>query len=68
MKIHDAEQEIATILAGVEREYEADVDGIEIQDIEVTRMEDNRPQLQRHVRIEMKRRPGQDWAQAREAR
>lgn len=57
-----AEVQIAAVLAKLERETDALVDDIQIKQMEVTRMQDDRPQMHRYVKITMHRAPGSQWA------
>lgn len=52
---------IVNALRDFERETGHVVRGIELVDIEITRMGDRRPQLQRTVRIESDPVPGTSW-------
>jgi len=61
MTVDEAERHIANILAGLEKEHEANVEEIEVKDVEVTRMSDTRRQLLRRVVITLTRRPGTRW-------
>lgn len=63
MKPSEAERQIAAILASVEAREGAYVDRVEIQDTEITSMDDPRRQIMREVRIELSRVPGQRWGQ-----
>jgi hypothetical protein len=59
--IRTAEREIAAILARLERETTSLVRAVEIRDVEVTGMMDDRRQLQRQVLIELDPIPGSNW-------
>lgn len=61
MTIKEAEEAIAKILAELEVSRCALVKSMEVFDMDVTRIDDDRQQLQRSVRIEMFRVPGQKW-------
>ena len=59
-----AEKQIAQILCQLETEQGVLVDSVSINDVEVTRFEDNRRQNQRTICIETHRLPGHNWGQA----
>jgi hypothetical protein len=59
--IRTAEREIAAILARLERETTSLVRAVEIRDVEVTGMMDDRRQLQRQVLIKLDPIPGSNW-------
>ena len=61
--ISTAEGEIAKILAKLEADTGTVLDMIEVRDIEITTMGDDREQWLRRVIIEMKRLPGTRWNQ-----
>lgn len=56
-----AEQEINRILHQLEVDTGQIVDSIGLSDIDVTTIDDDRPQWLRCVRIELKRLPGTRW-------
>ena len=55
------EQSIARILSDMEKTTGQLVDSLELVDIDVTTASDDRPQILRTVRIELKRLPGTKW-------
>jgi hypothetical protein len=59
--IRTAEREIAAILARLELETTSLVRAVEIRDVEVTGMMDDRRQLQRQVLIKLDPIPGSNW-------
>lgn len=61
--IKAAERAIAAILAELERVTGSYVDSVDITNIEVTQMEDTRPQVIRSVSIDVRRLPGTRWEQ-----
>jgi hypothetical protein len=60
-RLRAAEIEIAKILAQVEKEMDALVETVDVYDIEVTALDDDRRQLQRRVNITLRRNPGSNW-------
>lgn len=58
-----AEKEIARVLAKLESDTGMVLETIDVRDIEVTTLGDDRPQWLRRVAIEMKRLPGTRWSQ-----
>jgi len=63
--ISKAEKDIATILQQLEKETESVVSYVELNDVDVTTMTSRRTELERHVRVEMKRLPGTKWGQTK---
>lgn len=61
MTLARAEATIAATLRRLEQDSDCVVETIEIHDLEVTRVNDDRRQLQRRIRIELRRLPGQRW-------
>lgn len=59
--ITDAEKEISRVLEKLEASTGMVLDRLELRDTEVTSIGDNRPQLIRHIVVEMKRLPGTCW-------
>jgi hypothetical protein len=59
--IKDAEKQISDILQKLELDTGMVLDSICVNDIDVTLVSDNRQQLQRSIRIDMKRLPGTKW-------
>lgn len=59
--IYFAEKKISTILAELEAENGALVEKIDIVNVEITGISDDREQLSRRVEIKMKRIPGSHW-------
>jgi hypothetical protein len=59
--ISKAEFEIAKILERLERDTDSVVDAVTFEDIEVTRIDDNRRRFARRAVIETHRLPGHDW-------
>jgi hypothetical protein len=66
MNARQAEGAIARILQQLETDSGEVVDRVEMVDVEVTRLEDTRPQMWREVSIKTRRLPGHQWAQASE--
>jgi hypothetical protein len=62
MGIKEAEKAIELILSGLEYETGSIVRSISVDDIDITKMNDDRRQIFRTVRIEMERLPGTNWA------
>lgn len=60
--INEATREITRILADLERKTGMVVDSLSLYDLDITSIEDDRPQLSRSVLLEMKRLPGTRWA------
>lgn len=56
-----AELRIGTILAALERETASLVDDVEIRNIAVTTVCDEREQIRRRVAVDLKRLPGTCW-------
>jgi len=56
-----AESRIAGILAALEIETDSTVESIDIRNLEVTTITDDRPQLRRAVVIKLYRHPGSQW-------
>lgn len=67
MNVSQAEKEIAQILANFERDSDCVVDTVTLSAIDITRMNDDRVQLGRFVKIETHRLPGNNWSQAEPA-
>lgn len=61
MNLEDAESAIAQILRDLERDTDCIVDSLQFEDIEVTRLDDDRRQFRRRVRIQLTRLPGHGW-------
>jgi len=59
--IIEAEGKIAAILKQLEINMDMLLEGIDVQDIDITQMSDSRIQLQRRVVISMRRTPGSNW-------
>lgn len=57
----EAEQNIAKILQQFELASGDLVTGVEIRNVEVTRINDSRPRWKSQVVIETQRTPGRDW-------
>lgn len=57
----EAEKKIARVLAELETNTGMVVDYLELNDIDVTTVGDDRPQLIRSLNIKMKRLPGTKW-------
>jgi hypothetical protein len=62
MKVEEAEREIASILARLERENDGYVETIAVKDIEVTTLDSDRKQIARSVQISFKPKPGSNWS------
>jgi aspartokinase-like uncharacterized kinase len=60
--ITTAEKDIAKILAKLEEDTGAIVAQVEVRDMEVTCVDDQRPQWLRSVMINMRRVPGTRWS------
>lgn len=58
-----AEKEISKVLAKLEADTGMVLDNLKVRDMEVTTIDDPRPQWLRRVAIEMKRLPGTRWDQ-----
>lgn len=61
MTIDKAAKLIEGVLSELEKDTGQFVIDININDIEVTRVADERPQIHRHVQIELHRLPGTNW-------
>jgi len=59
--IKNAEKQISDILQKLELDTDMVLDSISVNDIDVTQMNDDRPQLLRLLRIDMKRLPNTKW-------
>jgi hypothetical protein len=61
-QVKAAEKRISVILSNLEHETGSVVRTLDLQDIDITKMNDSRKQLVRCVKIEMERLPGTKWA------
>lgn len=61
-KVIQAQNDIARILKTLEEDTGMIVDGLCVDCIEVTAIEDDRQRFMNHVFITMRRLPGNDWA------
>lgn len=61
-QLAQAESDIARVLATLEKTTDSLVESIDLIDMEVTTFDDDRRQLQRHVRITLRRNPGSNWS------
>jgi hypothetical protein len=61
MTLDKAESQIKEILKQLESDTDSLIESIEVTDIEITGMGDDRKQLQRRVLIELRRNPGSHW-------
>jgi hypothetical protein len=59
--ISEAERQIAKILCALEKDTGQVVESVNINDIEITSIGDDRQQFQRSISIEVKRLPGTHW-------
>lgn len=59
--ISQAQKQIAAILAKLEKEGDIVVKSIELDDIDVTKVGDDRRVMRRSVSIDCERLPGCDW-------
>lgn len=64
MDISTAERQIAVILSQLERETGSVVRAIEVTDIEVTKIDSVRREMERRISIDLERLPGTHWGQA----
>ena len=60
--IHRAEAEIARVLADLERETGSLVETLDLEDLDVTQLGNDRQQVLRRPVIRMRRMPGSEWA------
>ena len=60
-KVTEAEKSIAKILRDIELETGCLVKSIELDKIDITQIQDERPQHMMHVHIELERLPGHKW-------
>ena len=61
MGLQEAEQAIKAILKQLEIDTDSLVEGVSINDIEITTFGDDRKQLKRELIIELHRTPGNNW-------
>jgi hypothetical protein len=62
VNLSEAEAAIAAILSQLEKDAECVVDQVNVIDVDLTCIDDDRQQLYRSVKITMRRLPGQRWA------
>lgn len=59
--ISTAEMEIARILKQLEIDTESVVERVDLIDVEITRVSEDRSSFIRHVELTLKRMPGMNW-------
>lgn len=65
MNISEAELAIAAILAKLEDATGDWVEAVNVVSVETTTLKDERPQYVRRVQIQLKAKPGSNWATSR---
>ena len=59
--IYEAEKQVRGILSALEAETQTLIDSIEIVEMDVSKIGDDRQRIRRRVRITTKQIPGADW-------
>jgi len=61
MDLKEATERITSILQQLEVDTDSLIESISVKDIDATKYDDDRKQLQRRVLIELRRNPGSNW-------